>query len=134
MKRYLAILIILLMPLLFCGCSNKNEIYLSSKPLTKEQFVPEKMFKTNQPINFVLIFPKGIKSDAIRLQLLKKNAVSYMWGYTIERGKDYSVPPCKNYLTGTFYVYDQGRYMIRMFSHDDFVRPLAEFDFGVLDE
>ncbi|MDD3593502.1 MAG: hypothetical protein PHX18_02630 [Candidatus Gastranaerophilales bacterium] len=134
MKKFSAILIILLMPLFFCGCSEKNQIYLSSKPLTKEQFVPEDMLKVNQPINFVLIFPKGIKSDAIRLQLLKKSAMSYMWGYTIERGKDYSVPPGKSYLTGTFYVYEPGRYMIRMFSHSDFVRPLAEFDFGVLDE
>ena len=116
-KFFLTICILSL--LIFCnGCKDKNpRIFLSTKPVVKELFVPMDMFKVNDTINFVLIVPKGFKSDSVRLQLIKKNKLSPIYGDTLELGKDYNVEN-ENYLIGAFTVYSGGRYELRFYDSD----------------
>ena len=67
-------LVIFCLIILVSGCKDTTpRIFLSTKPIMKETFVPMEEFKVNDTINFVLIAPKGFKSETVRLQLIKKN-------------------------------------------------------------
>jgi len=57
----------------------------------RETFVPMDEFKVNDTINFVLIVPKGFKSETVRMQLLKKNNLSPIYGDKLEQGRDFNV-------------------------------------------
>lgn len=117
MKKLLG-LIILGVCLFFVGCKDTTpRIFLSTKPIQKETFVPMEEFKVNDTINFVLIVPKGFKSETVRLQLIKKNKISPIYGDTLELGKDYNVEN-DYYLTGAFTVYSGGRYELRFYDSD----------------
>ncbi len=100
------------------GCKDKTpRIFLSTQPIVRELFVPMEKFKKNDKINFVLIAPKGFRSDMVRLQLIKKNGLSPIYGDTLTLGKDYNVEN-KYYLTGAFTVYAAGRYEVRFYDSD----------------
>ena len=108
------------------GCKDTTpRVFLSTKPIMKETFVPMDEFKVNDTINFVLIVPKGFKSDTVRLQLIKKNKLSPVYGDTLALGKDFNVEH-ENYLTGAFTVYSGGRYELRFYDWDE-VRKHTHF-------
>ena len=145
MKQFLYLLICLILCLNLSACKDTTpRIFLSTKPITRETFIPMDKFKVNDTINFVLISPKGFKSDTIRLQLLKKSNLSAIYGYTLALGKDYNIIH-DNYLIGSYTVYSAGRYELMFFEPEDkqkktiFThktyypgpRPLAYVEFGV---
>lgn len=147
MKKILYIFIIFIFVLSLCACKDTTpRIFLSTKPIMRETFVPMDKFKVNDTINFVLISPKGFKSDTIRLQLLKKSKFSPNFGFTLALGKDYNIEN-DNHLTGAFTVYSAGRYELMFFEPEDkkektvFThkayypgpKPLAVVQFGVYD-
>ena len=147
-KNILYIFIIFILGLFLSGCKDKTpRIFLSTQPVTRETFVPMEEFKKDDTINFVLIAPKGFKSDTVRMQLLKKSNLSPTWGYTLRLGKDYNVEN-KYYLTGSFTVYSAGRYELMFFDSDGRIKkthfpakqyfpkpaPLAVVQFGVYDK
>jgi len=144
-KRFFSILFICLIFLGICGCQDTTpRLYLSTQPIAKETFIPMEEFKKNDTINFVLIAPKGFKSDTVRMQLIKKAFVSPIYGDTLEQGRDFNVEHT-HYLTGAFTVYSGGRYELRFYDSDGtkkktllhskshFYRPepLAFVQFGV---
>jgi len=88
----------------------------------RETFVPMDEFKVNDTINFVLIVPKGFKSDTVRLQLIKKNKLSPIYGDTLSLGKDYNVEN-EYYIKGAFTVYSGGRYELRFYDSDGTEKP-----------
>ena len=135
------------MGIFLAGCKDTTpRIFLSTKPIMRETFVPMNEFKKNDTINFVLIAPKTFKSDTVRMQLFKKSNLSAQWGYTLALGKDYNVED-KYYLTGAFTVYSAGRYEIQFFDRSEekkkthfpakqyfsYPQPLATAQFGVYD-
>ncbi len=103
-------------------------------------------FQKNDTINFILISPKGFQSRSIRLQLIKKNNLSPIYGDTLTLGKDYNAEN-SYYLTGSFTVYSGGRYELRFYDSDGTKKktifsskaytprpnPLAWIQFGVYD-
>ena len=73
-KRFFSTLFIFLMGIGLCACKDTTpRVFLSTQPITKETFIPMGEFKKNDTINFVLIAPKGFKSDTVRMQLIKKD-------------------------------------------------------------
>lgn len=146
-KRFFSIAFIFLMGIGLCGCKDTTpRIFLSTQPITKETFIPMEEFKKNDTINFVLISPKGFKSDTVRMQLIKKAFVSPIYGDTLEQGRDFNVEHT-HYLTGAFTVYSAGRYELRFYDSDGTRKktlfqaktytprpnPLAYVQFGVYD-
>ena len=78
-KKFLYILICIIFSLNLCACKDTTpRIFLSTKPIMRETFIPTDKFKVNDTINFVLISPKGFKADTVRLQLLKKKDMKLM--------------------------------------------------------
>ena len=147
-KNILYIFLIFIFGLLLSGCKDKTpRIFLSTKPIMRETFIPMEEFKKDDTINFVLIAPKGFRSDVVRMQLLKKSNLSPTWGYTLRLGKDYNVEN-KYYLTGSFVVYSAGRYELQFYDQSGpkkkthfpakqyfpYPKPLAFVQFGVLEK
>lgn len=147
MRKFFYLLICIFFSLNLCACKDTTpRIFLSTKPVSKETFIPMDKFKVNDTLNFVLISPKGFKSDTIRLQLLKKSNFSAIYGYTLFLGKDYNIIH-ENYLIGSFTVYSAGRYELMFFEPEDKKKktvfthksyypgpkPLAYVEFGVYD-
>lgn len=147
-KNFLYLLLVFIMGLCLVGCKDTTpRIFLSTKPVMRETFVPMEEFKKNDTINFILIAPKGFRSDMVRLQLLKKSNLSAQWGYTLALGKDYNVED-EHYLTGAFTVYSAGRYELQFYDSDGIKKkthfpakqyypyptPLAVVQFGVYEK
>jgi len=147
MKKFIYIFIFFVLIGFISGCKDKTpRIFLSTKPVMRETFVPMEEFKKNDTINFVLIVPKGFKSETVRLQLIKKNKLSPLYGDTLALGKDYNVEN-PYYLIGAFTVYSGGRYELRFYDSDGtkkkthfpakqytpYPNPVAWVQFGVLD-
>ena len=123
MKKIFLSLIIFSLVLFIIGCKDTTpRIFLSTKPIMKETFIPMDEFKANDTINFVLISPKGFTSETVRLQLIKKNKLSPIYGDTLELGKDFNVEN-EYYLTGAFTVYSSGRYELRFYDSDGTIKP-----------
>lgn len=146
-KKFLNIFLICLIFIGLCGCKDTTpRIFLSTKPIMRETFIPMEEFKKNDTINFVLISPKGFKSETVRMTLIKKNGLSPIYGDTLALGKDFNVEH-DNYLTGAFTVYTGGRYELRFYDSDGTKKktvftakqyfpgpePLAFVQFGVYD-
>ncbi len=146
-KILLSLFLIFFICIFISGCKDKTpRVFLSTKPVMRETFVPMEEFKKNDTINFVLIVPKGFKSETVRIQLIKKNKLSPIYGDTLALGKDYNVEH-PNYLIGAFTVYSSGRYELRFYDSDGtkkkkhfpakqytpYPNPVAWVQFGVLD-
>lgn len=131
-KIFLRLLItfILIIPLV-TGCDkNKSMVVLSSKPITKETFYPEKVFGKGQKINIGIYNPKAYKSSVIRLQVIKTGKYTHL-GYTIEHARDIEIDKDQKYFLSNFHIYKTGYYVLRVFGHDDMAKPIVENDFWV---
>ena len=143
-----SIFLIFIMGLSLAGCKDKTpRIFLSTRPIMRETFVPMNEFVKNDTINFILIAPKGFRSDTVRMQLIKKSNLSHDWGYKLMLGKDYNVEN-EYYLTGSFTVYSAGRYEVQFYDingpkkkthfpakqYFPYPDPLAYAEFGVFDK
>lgn len=145
MKKFVYLFLTFIMFIFLAGCKDTTpRVFLSTKPIMRETFVPMDEFKTNDTINFVLIAPKGFQAETVRLQLLKKSNLSPIWGYSMVLGKEYNVEN-DYYLTGAFTVYSAGRYELSFYDFDGRIKkthfparqyeprpkPLAVVEFGV---
>ena len=117
-KKLIQILFILIMLITLSGCKDTTpRVFLSTHPIAKETFVPMEEFKKDDTINFVIIAPKKFQSKTVRILLIKKNGLSPIYGDKLALGKDYNVEH-DYYLTGSFTVYEAGRYELRVYDSD----------------
>ena len=147
-KKFFYVVFIFIIFIFMSGCKDKTpRIFLSTHPITKETFVPMEEFKKNDTINFALIAPKSFQSKTVRMLLIKKNGLSPIYGDKLALGKDYNVEH-DYYLTGSFTVYEAGRYELRFYDSNGTRNkpthfpakaytprpdPLAYVQFGVFD-
>lgn len=128
----------LLLPLLcallifLAGCDEDLPfIYMSSKPITQEEFTPEQFFKVGSRINFVLVSQDAFTNSAIRIQVLHQNPKVTYGGFDIAHARDIEIDPTKKYFISDFYLYAPGYYVLRVFGKDDLRRPIAQQEFRV---
>ena len=130
-------LFFLLISVLFCftGCSDHELglILLNSVPITQNNIThDQKIFRTNSKVYYIFIAPKKMTNDLIRVQVSKMTDKAPLGGYEVIRTNDYRLMRDERYYyTNSYTFYEKGRYLIQVFSHDDFARPLAYNDFYV---
>ena len=67
-------------------------LLFNSRPITAQTINhTTRFFKVGEKIHFIMIVPKGIKDDHIRVQLVKKEDKTEHWGYKIYWAQDYRV-------------------------------------------
>ncbi|MDD3012111.1 MAG: hypothetical protein PHC34_00210 [Candidatus Gastranaerophilales bacterium] len=129
------ILIICSLLLLISGCDKeKSAIFFSSSTITPENFSIENCqntFQVGQRINFLLYNPKPLTNNIIKLQVVKLESNGFASGYSIAYARDIEIDTRMNYATDCFYLHKEGNYVLRIFSRNDFLTPVAEQIFTV---
>ncbi len=102
-------------------------------PITRENALQDqKTFNEGQRVYYLFIAPKKMKNEFIRVQVFKMTDKAPWGGNEVVRTKDYRLMKDERYYqTNYFTLYEKGRYVMQVFSHDDFQHPLALNDFYV---
>ena len=118
----------------FSGCGHDKGIILFNKQrITQDNFLNNsKNFLTGERVYYLFIAPKKMQNDYIRVQVSKMTDKAPLGGYEVYRTKDYRLMKDERYYhTNYFVLHEKGRYLMQVFSMDDFVRPLSVEDFYI---
>jgi hypothetical protein len=136
MKKVILSLIFALIFAVSCVFEQKAAILLGREPIdiTNFQFVDKyPVFSAKQNIYFVLISKEPIENPKLRVQVLKLDKKGPAFGVSIAYAIDINRGADKHYVTDYFVLRKAGDYMIRIFSHDNMQKPIAETEFSVED-
>ena len=108
-------------------------ILFNVQPITRENALQDqKVFNEGQKVYYLFIAPKKMKNEFIRVQVFKMTDKAPWGGNEVVRTKDYRLMKDERYYqTNYFTLYEKGRYVMQVFSHEDFQHPLALNDFYV---
>ena len=133
--KYLKLFILSLFCLIgFSACVYERGLILFNvQPITRENALQDqKTFNEGQRVYYLFIAPKKMKNEFIRVQIFKMTDKAPWGGNEVVRPKDYRLMKDERYYqTNYFTLYEKGRYVMQVFSHDDFQHPLALNDFYV---
>ena len=129
----------LLIVFVFCligltACTYERGLILFNvQPITRENALQDqKVFNEGQRVYYLFIAPKKMKNEFIRVQIFKMTDKAPWGGNEVVRTKDYRLMKDERYYqTNYFTLYEKGRYVMQVFSHEDFRHPLALNDFYV---
>ena len=110
------------------GCVYKRGILLfNTQPITRENALSDEMvFGVGQRVYYLFIAPKEMKNEYIRVQVFKMTDKAPWGGNEVVRTKDFRLMKGQNYYhTDYFTLYETGRYVMQVFSINDFQHPLA---------
>ena len=116
------------------GCVYDRGIILFNKePITRENALKDsKVFAPGTKIYYLFIAPKEMDNEFIRVQIFKMFDKAPWGGNEVRRTKDFRLMKDERYYhTDYFTLYETGRYVMQVFSHEDFQHPLAVNDFYV---
>lgn len=133
------ICLIFLSTILFYGCDFALEhdnacLFFSPRPITRESFSPSQVqntFAEGQLIHYCIYTKEPFKTNEGRMQILKKDPNTQIYGFSLVQGKDILLNPAKNYYTGSFTLYTDGYYLLRIFSKNSPNEPLAQNSFWI---
>ena len=132
--RLLNVVLILLVALVLTGCAyDRGLILFNSVPITQNNALhDQKVFKEGDKVYYLFIAPKKINSDYIRVQVFTLTDKYALGGEDVIRTKDFRLKRDERYYyTDYFTFWEKGRYVMQVFSHDDFTNPLAVNEFFV---
>lgn len=129
----LLIVFILCMVGLTACTYERGLILFNVQPITRENALQDqKVFNEGQKVYYLFIAPQKMKNEFIRVQIFKMTDKAPWGGNEVVRTKDYRLMKDERYYqTNYFTLYEKGRYVMQVFSHEDFQHPLALNDFYV---
>ena len=134
MKVFKILTIILFMILTVTACTYERGLILfNTQPITKENALKNsKVFHEGDRVYYLFIAPRKMNTEFIRVQVFKMTDSAPWGGNEVLRTKDYRLMKDERYYhTNYFTLYQKGRYVMQVFSHDDFQHPLALCDFYI---
>ena len=132
MKKLFAIFTLCLF--LFCGCKyDRGIILFNTQPITKENALHDsKVFNSGQRVYYLFIAPKRMENKYIRVQIFKMTDKAPWGGNEVVRTKDFRLMKDQRYYHSDYFtLYEKGRYVMQVFSTEDFQHPLSIGDFYV---
>jgi hypothetical protein len=132
MKKIFAIFILCLF--LFCGCKyDRGIILFNTQPITKENALHDsKVFASGQRVYYLFIAPKRMENKYIRVQIFKMTDKAPWGGNEVVRTKDFRLMKDQRYYHSDYFtLYEKGRYVMQVFSTEDYQHPLSIGDFYV---
>jgi len=133
-KKSILLSLILLVLLGLSGCKKDDAVILFNHlPITKETILNNsKEFLPGGRIYYIVLVKKPLKSDMIRVQVLKQDEKAYVGGVKITYAEDFRLYKDQVYYYNDYVViYEAGRYIMQIFSKDNMEYPLAISDFYV---
>ncbi len=134
MKILKSIALIIFTLIIFTACTFERGIVLfNTQPITKENALKNsKVFNEGARVYYLFIAPKKMNTEFIRVQVFKMTDKAPWGGNEVVRTKDYRLMKDERYYhTNYFTLYEKGRYVMQVFSHNDFQHPLALNDFYI---
>lgn len=129
MKKLLSIVITAVLSfLILTGCTyDRGIILFNTQPITKENVLSDEInFTVGQRVYYLFIAPKKMENKYIRVQLFKMTDKAPWGGNEVVRTKDYRLMKDERYYhTDYFTLHETGRYVMQVFSTEDFNHPLA---------
>ena len=128
------VLLFILSIFLFCGCkSDRGIILFNSQPITRENALHDsKTFASGQRVYYLFIAPKRMDNKYIRVQIFKMTDKAPWGGNEVVRTKDFRLMKDERYYHSDYFtLYEKGRYVMQVFSTEDFQHPLSIGDFYV---
>lgn len=119
---------------LFSACKYDRGIILFNKqPITKENVLSDaKTFNSGERVYYLFIAPKRMDNKYIRVQISKMTDKAPWGGYEVVRTKDFRLMKDERYYHSDYFtLYEKGRYIMQVFSTDDYQHPLSIGDFYV---
>lgn len=109
-------------------------ILFNHSPISKENVLNNsKTFKPDERIYYLFITEKPLKSQYIRVQLIKKDEKVEFWGTKIVYSNDYKLNKDQMYYYDDYLVIrEAGHYYMLIFSKDNLEKPVATSDFYIL--
>lgn len=132
MKKLFAIFTLCLF--LLCGCKyDRGIILFNTQPITKENALHDsKVFDSGQKVYYLFIAPKRMNNKYIRVQIFKMTDKAPWGGNEVVRTKDFRLMKDQRYYHSDYFtLYEKGRYVMQVFSIEDFQHPLSIGDFYV---
>lgn len=132
MKKILIVLFLILF-LTPAWKFDRGTILFNTQPITKENMLTDsKVFSSGQRVYYLFLAPKKMKNKFIRVQIFKMTDKAPWGGYEVVRTKDFRLMKGQKYYhTDYFTLYEKGRYVMQVFSIEDFQHPLSLNDFYV---
>lgn len=111
----------------------KGLILFNVEPVnSKNALYDQKVFNEGQKVYYLFIAPKKMNNEFIRVQIFKMTDKAPWGGNEVVRTKDYRLMLDERYYHSNYFVlHESGRYVMQVFSHEDFQRPIAINDFYV---
>ena len=129
LSRVLRLFIIILCLFIFSPVHSmtKGIVLFNNEPITaKNALHDNKVFREGSRVYYLFIYPKRIKSEFIRVQVFKMTDNAPWGGYDVVRTYDARVMKDEKYYYSDYFTFhEKGKYGLQVFSHRDFVRPLA---------
>ena len=129
MKRGIKLFLLLLCTtLMLCGCVYQRGIILfNTQPITRENALSDEMvFGVGQRVYYLFIAPKKMENEYIRVQIFKMTDKAPWGGNEVVRTKDFRLMKDEQYYhTDYFTLHEKGRYVMQVFSTEDYQHPLA---------
>ncbi len=120
--------------ILCCGFKfNRGIILFNKQPITEKTALHNsKVFNSGERVYYLFIAPKRMKNEYIRVQIFKMTDKAPWGGNEVKRTKDFRLMKDEMYYHSDYFVlYEKGRYVMQVFSTDDFINPLSIGDFYV---
>ena len=127
-------LIILMFACILCGCTYSRGIILfNSVPITQNNALHnQNVFREGAKVYYLFIAPKKMYNEYIRVQVFTLTDKGTLGGEDVVRTKDFRLNRDERYYyTDYFTFWEKGRYVMQVFSHDDFTHPLAVGEFYI---
>ena len=119
---------------MLAGCAyDRGLILFNCVPITQNNALhDQKVFKEGAKVYYLFIAPKKMRNDLIRVQVFTMTDKGYLGGNEVVRTKDIRLMKDERYYyTDYFTFWEKGKYVMQVFSHDDFTNPLAVNDFYI---
>ena len=126
--------IIIITAFIITACTHdKGIILFNTEPVTEANALKDsKVFREGTKVYYLFIAPRKVENEYIRVQVFKMTDKAPWGGNDVIRTKDYRLMQGEKYYhTNYFTFYEKGRYVMQVFSHDDFQHPLALNDFYI---
>lgn len=134
MKCFKFVILLLFCVLFITGCAyDRGLILFNSVPITQNNALhDQKTFREGTKVYYLFIAPKEMDNDFIRVQVFKMTDLAPKGGNEVVRTKDYRLMKDERYYhTNYFTFYEKGRYVMQIFSHNDFKNPIGVNDFYI---
>lgn len=133
MKR-IVVLFLLLVSIFSVGWKfSRGIILFNTQPINANNALTDaKIFKSGQRVYYLFIAPKRMKNKYIRVQIFKMTDKAPWGGNEVVRTKDFRLMKDERYYHSDYFtLYETGRYVMQVFSTDDYQHPLSIGDFYV---